>query len=94
VSALGGCLYGTVRFIATGERKQMFPQLGATDEIEEPGLYLRYADGSTFEIAIFRCEGCGRSIDAEETFYLHVQPAAPLLMCMHSRCAGHIVELR
>jgi hypothetical protein len=66
----------------------------ATDEIEEPGLYLRYADGSTFEIAIFRCEGCGRLIDTEDTFYLHVQAAAPLLMSMHSRCARHIVKLR
>ena len=28
----------------------------ATDETEEAGLYLRYADGSMFEVCILRCE--------------------------------------
>ena len=66
----------------------------ATDETEEAGLYLRYADGSTFEVCILRCENCGRLIDTEEGFNLHVQRAAPFILCMHSHCVSHIVELR
>ena len=65
----------------------------AMDEIEEPGLYLHYADGS-IEIYVLQCEGCGGEIDTEEPFYLQVQAAAPFIKGVHSHCASKIVEHR
>jgi hypothetical protein len=65
----------------------------ATDE-NDAGLYIQYADGSIFEIYVLRCENFGQVIDPENTFYLHVQAAAPLLVGMHTQCASRIVELR
>ena len=66
----------------------------AIDEGEQPGLYRRYAEGSIFEIYVLRCEACGRLIDTEQTFYLHVQAAPPFIVSMHRRCASHVIQLR
>jgi hypothetical protein len=54
------------------------------------GLYVKYADGSIFELYVLRCDRCGCVIDPEQGFHLLVAPApaAPCILTIHSCCAS------